>query len=142
MTHFSRNSNGFTLVETMTAVLVLTLVWVSVPGSFVSYKYISNDSKHKIQARYVAQRILEEKRRQSFSSLVTGSYGTVSIDTKGTFSSSADDLTGSASVTVTSLDTYRKRVQVAVQWQEKTPVGVVTKIEYYTTDIANDPQIT
>ncbi len=135
------SSNGFTLVEALTSILILALVWVAVAGSIISYKYIASYSKHKVQAVFVAQRILEEKRRQTFSTLANQNYGAVSIDTRGTFNTSADDLMGTAAVTVTNIDTYRKKVLVQVSWQEKSPIGVVTKSEFCATDIANEPQL-
>lgn len=138
---FKKINSGFTLIEVMAALSLLTAMLVAVPGSLVAYKYIAVYSKHKVQATYVAQRILEEQRRKVFSTLATMNYGAVSIDNKSTFNTAADDFMGTAAITVTSLDTYRKKVQVEVSWQERTPAGMVTKREFCTTDIANEAQL-
>jgi len=134
------NGKGFTLVEVMTAVLLLGLVWMAVPGSIVAYKYIASYSKHKVEAIYVAQRVIEETRREPFSNI--GSfYEGVTLDDKNTFGTTADDYLGGADVTVTSLDPYRKRLQVRVEWFERTPIGIVIKNEYCTADISSDTQL-
>ena len=141
MRGLSNTNKGFTLVEVVSAVLLLTLVFVSFLGGLMAFRYAASYSKHKVQAVYVAQRIIEEERRQPFVSLVSLAYGPVSIDTKGTFNTSADDYMGTALVMVNNIDAYRKKVQVEVDWQERTALGAVTKREYCTTDIANEPQL-
>ncbi len=135
------NGKGFTLVEVMTAVLLLGLVWVAVPGSIVAYNYISSYSKHKAQAIYVAQRIIEEERRKLFVNMGGSFWEAVTLDDKNTFGTTADDYMGGADVTETPLDAYRMRVQVRVEWFERTPIGVVIKYEYCTADISSDTQI-
>ena len=141
MKQLFRSSSGFTLVEVLTSILLLLIVWTVSLNSMVNYKHIDSFAKHKIEAAYVAQRILEEQRRQPFANLVTRNYGPVSIDTRGTFNSSADDLIGVAKITVTILDAYRKRVQIEVSWPELSAIGTVTKKEYYATDIANELEL-
>ena len=141
MSYRSGMSKGFTLVEVLISVGILALVWVSAVGIMVVGNYAASHAKHKAQAIYIAQRILEEERRQPFSSIVSLTSAPVSIDTKGTFSTTTDDFTGNRVVTVTSLDTYRKRVLVEVNWSERTNGVNITKREYCSTDIANETQL-
>lgn len=136
-----KTESGFTLVEVMTSVLLLTMILVTFLGALLVCRYLGSYSKHKVQAIYTAQRIIEEQRRRPFLNLLSQPYGPVSIDTRGTFNSSADDYMGNAFITVTNIDAYRKRVQVEVNWQERTVLGTVTKKEYCATNIANEPQL-
>ena len=141
MKQLFKSSKGFTLVEVLTSILLLLIVWTVSLNSMLNYKHIDSFAKHKIEATYVAQRILEEERRLAFANIVSRNYGAVSVDTRGTFNSAADDFLGTAKVTVTDLDVYRKRVQVEVSWSELSPIGTVIKREYCTTDIANEPEL-
>jgi len=136
-------SKGFTLAEVMISIGILTIVWISAAGIVIISNYAASRAKHKIQAIYTAQRILEEERRQPFSSIVSLSSAPVSIDTKGTFSTTTDDFMGNRTVTVTDLDTYsyRKRVLVDVNWNEHTNGVNITMHEYCSTDIANESQL-
>ena len=127
----------------MMAVLLLTTVIVSFLAALIMYKYMASCSRHKVQAIYVAERIIEEQRRQPFANLVSFNYGAVSIDNNGTFNTTADDYMGSALVTVTNLDAYRRRVKVEVDWKERSPIGgpAVNRKEFCSTDIADEPQL-
>ena len=90
---------------------------------------------------YWAQRFIEEQRRLPFATLASLPSASVSIDTKGTFVTPADDLSGNRVVTVTNIDTYRKRVKIEMNWQEKILGGTITMREYYSTDIAFESQL-
>ena len=137
---------GFTLTEVVVSLFILTIVWVSAVGLVIVSKYAVSHAKHKSQAIYVAQRTLEQTRRQPFQSPDFENYaasltGQVNIDTMGKFSSPVNPFTGNQIVTVTKLDTYRKRVRVEVNWKEHIFGGSVVMREYCTTDIANEPQL-
>jgi len=73
-----------TLVEVLVAILLFVISAVTFFEVLTMCNYSSSYSRHKVQALYVAKRIIEEQRRKPFplSSMV---YGPVSIDTKGTF---------------------------------------------------------
>ena len=133
-----QQDHGFALTEVLVSILLLGVVLVAHLGALNMYKYMAAFAKHKAQAIYVAQRTLEEQRRQPFAGLASAALGAVSIDTRGTFNSAADDLMGNAILTVTNIDANRKRLQVEVNWRERSPVGLLTLREYCTTDIAND----
>ena len=136
-----KSNNGFTIAEVISSMLILALALPVFLSALEAYKFVAHHSRHKLQAAFVAQRIIEEKRRTTFANLATANYGVVSIDTNGTFNATADDFMGNATVTVTNLDAYRKRVMVQVTWQEHSPVGAVPMSEYCTTDIANELQL-
>ena len=125
------------------AVLLLTTVIVSFLAALITHKYMASRMRHKVQAIYVAERIIEEQRRKPFANLVSLNYGAVTIDTMGTFNTTADDYPGSALVTVTNLDAYRRRVKVEVDWTEHSPIGgaKLNMKEFCSTDIADEPQL-
>ena len=140
-TIFKRSNSGFTLPEVLVSILLLGGVLLTYLAAQNMYRFISAYSKHKIQAIYVAERMIEEQRRQPFAGLASGPLGVVSIDTKGTFNTTADDLFGNAVLTVTNLAATRKRLQVEINWRERSPAGTVTLREYCTTDVANEDEL-
>jgi len=133
--------NGFTLIEIMISSFIFVLVWMAIATSFIAVRSLGSYSKHKVQAIYVAQRILEEQRRQPFANLVSQASAPVTIDTMATFSTTADDFMGNRIITVTNIDTYRKRIQVEVNWTEFISRVAIVMREYCTTDIADEPQL-
>ena len=132
---------AFTLIETLVSLFLFVLVWMASATSLTVNMSLSSYSKHKVQAIYVAQRILEEERRQPFANLVSLPSASVSIDTMATFDTTADDFMGNRIITVTDIDTFRKRVLVEINWTER--ISGVTRVmrEYYATDIANETQL-
>ena len=129
---------GFTIPEVLVSILLLGVALVAFLGALNMYKYMASYAKHKTQAIYMAQRFVEEQRRQPFAGLASAALGTISIDSKGTFGTTADDYLGNATMTVTTLDANRKRLLVEVRWTERSPVGTIILREYCTTDISND----
>ena len=132
------HESGFTIPEVLVSILLLGLALVAFLGALNMYKYMAAYAKHKTQAIYMAQRVVEEQRRQPFAGLASTALGAVSIDTKGTFNTAVDDHLGNAIMTVINLDANRKRLQVEVNWTERSPVGTILLREYCTTDITND----
>jgi len=132
---------GFTLTEAVASICILTLVWIAGMNALIISRCAASRAKHKVQAVYVAQRILEEQRRLAFVNIVSQPSGPVSIDTKSTFSSSGDDFLGHRVISVTDIDPYRKKVRVEVNWLENVLGANIVAREYLTTNIANEPQL-
>ena len=141
MKYLRSTKNGFSLTEVVMGTMLLAVVWVAAMGTLVISRSAVTYARHKVQAIYVAQRILEEQRRLPFPTIVSQPSSPVSIDTKGTFDTNADDMLGNRIITVTNLDTYRKRVSVEINWNERTPGTNLIMREYCTDDIANEPQL-
>ena len=135
------NQAGFTLVEVMVALSIFLVLFLGTAASIIGGTYLSSFIKHKVQAMYWAQRFIEEERRVPFANLVSLPSSVVSIDTKGTFVTPADDMTGNRIITVTTIDAYRKRILIEMNWAEKILGGVITMREYYSTDVANESQL-
>ncbi|MDP2929863.1 MAG: prepilin-type N-terminal cleavage/methylation domain-containing protein [Candidatus Omnitrophota bacterium] len=142
-----RTDKGFTLMEVVVSLFIFMIVWMSAVGVVVVGKNAASYAKHKSQAIYIAQRAIEQMRRQPFQSpnfenFAASITGPVIIDTKGNFGNPANPFMGNQIVTVSNYagDIYRKRVQVEVNWNELV-FGTVVMREYCTTDIANEPQL-
>jgi prepilin-type N-terminal cleavage/methylation domain-containing protein len=132
---------GFTLLETMVALLIFLVLFLGAAVAIITSMYLGSVIKHKVQAMYWAQRFIEEERRLPFSTLASLPSASVSLDTNGTFDTTADDRTGNRVVTVTNIDTYRKRLKIEINWTEKFLRGTNTMREYYSTDIAQESQL-
>ena len=146
---FNKNDRGFTLPEVLVSLLLLGVVVLAYLSAQNMYRYLGSYAKHKAQAIYVSQRLLEQQRQQPFAGLANANLGQVTIDSKGTFNTTADDFLGNALMTVTNLDANRKRLRIEVNWMERSPVGTALGAhmaerlvrEYCSTDIANDAEI-
>ena len=132
---------GFTLLEVMIALVIFLILFLSTAVSIITSLYLGSVIKHKVQAMYWAQRFIEEERRLPFSTLASLPSASVSLDTNGTFNTTADDRTGNRVVTVTNIDANRKRLKIEINWTEKFLRGTNTMREYYSTDIANESQL-
>lgn len=135
-----RRESGLTLVEILVSLALLVILAAGMASTILSSQFFSSYSRHKIQAAYAAQQILEQQRRTAFSAIATQASAAVTLDTKGTYNTTADDFNGNRVITVTSIDAYRKMVQVEINWQEQVASGKITAREYFKTTIANEPE--
>lgn len=120
-----RSDKGLSLVEMLISMSLFVLVWVSLVGSILVGKEAETRSRHKIQATYAAQRVMESLRKQSFASIVSQTGGSVTVDTKGT-DTAADDLIGTQTINVINYPATNpiyKKVGVTIRWREGGPVG-------------------
>ncbi len=134
-----KHKKGFSLTEAVVAVALLTIVWLSSVSVIITANASGSFAKHKSQAIYLIQQKIESLRKQTFSSIL-GSTTTVSVDTRGTPDSTTDDLAGTQVVTVTTPDTYYKKVLIQIRWTESFFGRSKTVSEYGGTFIANDTQ--
>ena len=142
MRNISRSDNGLTLMEVMVSVAIIVLIIAGAASTIINSQVLSSLARHKVQAAYVGQQILEKQRRLVFSNIVSLTAAAVTLDTKGTYNTTLDDFMGTAVITVTNIDSYRKKVQVEIDWPERLLTGAqVTMKEYYATTIANEPQL-
>jgi len=139
----TRNSKcGFTLVETIWSIALITILIPPAINNILNNQFLSSYSKHKMQAAYVAQQILEQERRAAFSEIVSVPPAFVSLDTRGTYNTTVDDFMGNAIITVTDVDANQKMVQVEINWTERIfGRGQVVMREYFTTTFANEPDL-
>ena len=142
MRNIPGSDNGLTLIEVMVSVAIIVILLAVAASTIINSQLLSSLARHKVQAAYVGQQILEQQRRLPFSNLVSLPAAAVILDTRGTYNTAADDFMGTAVITVTNIDAYRKKVQVEIDWPERLPTRAqVTMKEYYATTIANEPQL-
>ncbi len=138
MNKFIYHKKGGTLVEVLVSIGIVLIFLVAAVTTILNSQFLASYAKHKLQAMYVAGQIIEQERRLSFSNIITQASTPVTLDTNGTYNTAADDFLGNSIITVTSLDAYRKQVQVQINWQEQILAGKRTMTEYFSTNIAND----
>lgn len=134
-----RFREGYSLTEVVVGIFLLTLVWLAAVNVIVVSRATGSLARHKTQAAYVIQQKIEDLRRQVFSTIASSS-ATVTIDSMGTPDTTAGDITGTQIVTVTTPNTYYKRVLVELNWRESFFGKSKIVKEYAGTYIANDPQ--
>ncbi len=132
------STKGSTFVEVLVSIALVVIFVTAAQMTILNSQFLASYSKHRLQAMYVAQQIIEQQRRLTFANIVSVASTAVTLDTKGTYNTTADDFLGNVIITVTTLDAYRKQVQVQVNWQEQVTTAKVTMREYYSTNIAND----
>lgn len=129
---------GTSLVEVLISIAIVAIFLVAAANTILNSQFLASYSKHKLQAMYAAQQIIEQERRLTYANLISVASTPVTLDTKGTYNTTADDFLGNVIITVTILDVYHKQVQVQINWQEQVMSGKLTMREYYSTNIAND----
>ncbi|MBF0570985.1 MAG: type II secretion system protein [Candidatus Omnitrophica bacterium] len=115
MDNFNNKKNGFTLVEVLVSMGIMVVFLPFVASMLTNSQLLASYSKHKIQAAYVAQQLIETQRQQPVSYFApqlaavnpnsTPLIGRVALDTKGDYSntdcnSNPNLFCGNATVTV------------------------------------------
>ncbi|MFA6321456.1 MAG: hypothetical protein WCY36_06340 [Candidatus Omnitrophota bacterium] len=141
---FDKRSEGaFTLTEVIVGICLLTIVWLAAVNVIIISRASGSLAKHKSQAVYLIQQKIENLRKLPYSSIASSNTTGLSIDTRGTPTVSADDLTGNMVVTVTTSSSsyaYCKKVVVELNWKESFFGKQKTVKEFGGTYIANDSQ--
>ncbi len=132
MIQLFRSKSGLTLVEVLISIAIMLLLLTAATQTILNSQFLTSYSRHKAQAMYAAQQILEQQRQKSFSASSSQTTAPVILDANSNFN-------GTAITTVTNLDAYRNHVDVEIDWQEQILAAKVTMKEYYSTNIANDP---
>lgn len=136
-----RNHNsqsGLTLVEVLVSVLLIVILLTAAAATILNSQFLSSYSKHKIQAAYVAQQIMEQQRRLGRAARSSRASAAVTLDTRGTYASTTDDFLGNRVITVTNVDALRSLVQVEINWQERFGRGIFTMREYLTSTFTEE----
>ena len=135
-------NSGFTLVEVIVSFALVVILLVAAASTVINSQLLSSLARHKVQAAYAGEQLLEQQRRVAFSNLASIPASAVTLDTAGTYNTATDDFNGTSTITVTPIDSYRKKVQVEIDWTERLLMGAqATMKEYFATTIANEPQL-
>ncbi len=131
MRRFSVSRDGLTLVEVLVSIAIVFVLVGAITQSILSSQFMTSLSRHKIQAMYASQQMIEHQRQKTFVAASSLTTGVVSLDASAGFN-------GVSRLTVTNLDAYRNRVDVEIDWPESVLGSNMTMKEYYSTNIAND----
>ncbi|MFA5143862.1 MAG: hypothetical protein WC522_06845 [Candidatus Omnitrophota bacterium] len=150
------SKRGFTITEVVISICLLAVVWLAAVNIMVISAASGSLAKHKVQAQYLIQKAIEDIRKKSFSSISSynitlkpegagvapGRSEAWSLDEHGTPLYFTDDprLGARLIVTVTTPDTYYKKVLAQVTWRESFFGRSKTVGEYAATYIARDSQ--
>jgi len=153
--------SGFTIVEVLVSVGIMLIFLPFAASMLTNSQLLASYAKHKIQAAYAAQQIIETERQSPFIVLAPGTSkiigpSSVVIDTKGNYSNDTCNnpnmFCGIATITVTpsvytntsgvsTTSTLVDHFAVKIQWVEQILQLQVTMTENYAEDIANDPML-
>ena len=126
-----KHKRGFTLLELLISVGLLVLVWTALVGSIVVGKAIEIRARHRIQATYAAQRVIESLRKIPYDDIHTignNNAQTIMIDEQ-------TGLSGAWTVVVRA-NNFCKRINVTIRWTERAPMrGSLTVSESLSTYI-------
>jgi prepilin-type N-terminal cleavage/methylation domain-containing protein len=169
MAKFSNTKGGFTLVEVLVSVGIMLIFLPFAASMITNSQLLASYSKHKIQAAYAAQQIIETQRQiistyfaSPLGPLSSGQSDTIGpssvvLDTKGNYantncSTNPALFCGTATITVTpAVYTNSSKVSVtsttvdhlvvSISWFEQIVKLKVPMTETYAEDIANDAML-
>ncbi len=161
MGKFLCRKGGFTLVEVLVSVGIMLIFLPFAASMLTNSQLLASYSKHKIQAAFAAQQIIETQRQNPFIVLAPGQSkiigpAAVVLDTKGNYNNTNCNNTnifcGTTVITVTpTVYTNSLGVQqtsssvdhfvVQIFWSERILKLLVPMTETYAEDIANDPML-
>ncbi len=135
----SLNSRGTTLIEILMSAAIVLLLAAAASITVLNCQYFASYSRHKTQAMFAAQQIIEQIRRVSFTPANSSTVTTVQLDNYGGTVGAGGYFYGTATTTVTNIDAYCNHVDIEIKWKEKMVSGKKDMKEYYSLNIANDP---
>jgi type II secretory pathway pseudopilin PulG len=161
---FFNTKGAFTLVEVLISIGIMLIFLPFAASMIINSQLLASYSKHKIQAAYAAQQIIETQRQNPFLVIAAGNSVTVQpspasvvLDTKGNYSntncsSNPNLFCGTAVITVTPAvytnsfgvkvtSTTVDHFVVKISWVEQIVKSQVPMTETYAEDIANDPML-
>jgi len=159
MDRFSNTKSGFTIIEVLVSIGIMLIFLPFAASMLTNSQLLSSYSKHKIQAVYAAQQIIETQRQNPFLVIAPGKSVTIGpsnvlLDTKGNYNNTncaiSNVFCGTAVITVTPAvytnnaggqitSTAVDHFLVKIYWNEQILNLLVPMTETYAEDIANDP---
>ena len=135
----SNDKKGFTLLEVTISCMLIAIAFLSFEAIVYTQQYFISYSKHKLQAIHAARAVLDMQRAAGYPYIVPQQFlPPVYLGC---------DMSG-ATVTVNVIPpyndpacSYRKTVQIKISWKENVHGTSISKQEFLTTDIANEPQL-
>ena len=135
----NNDKKGFTLLEVTISCMLIAIAFLSFEAIVYTQQYFISYSKHKLQAIHAARAVLDMQRAAGYPYIVNQQFlppAYLGCDMSG------------ATVTVNVIPpyndpacSYRKTVQIKISWKENVHGTSISKQEFLTTDIANEPQL-
>jgi len=161
MDKFFNTKSGFTIIEVIVSVGIMLIFLPFAASMLTNSQLLASYSKHKIQAAYAAQQIIETQRQNPFKILSAGQSQTIGpasaiLDTKGNYSNptcnNPNIFCGTAVITITPAvytnssgvkvtSTTVDHFSVAINWYEQIVNLQIPMTETYAEDIANDTML-
>ncbi len=134
----SKNS-GFSLVEVLLASSLLVIIVLALGGTVMYGQESTRLSGERARATFLAEEALEAVRNirdDDFANLVDGTHGLQIIGNQWEFSGTNDqtDSMFTRSVTISTIDQYRKEVVATVSWQQTVQRSGTVVLQMYLTD--------
>ena len=162
MQNLSKNNSGFTLIEVMVSVGIMVTFLPFAGSMLMNSKLLASYSKHKIEAAYAAQQIIENQRQSPFLVISAGNHvtigpSTILLDTAGNYTNTncntnSNLFCGTETMTITptvytstagaqTTSTTVDHVVVSINWNEQVLKNKIAMNETYAEDIVNDPML-
>ena len=162
MKKLTTTASGFTIVEVLVSIGIMVIFLPFAASMLTNSQLLASYSKHKIQAAYAAQQIIETQRQNPFLVIAAGHSvvqgpASVLLDTKGNYANTncganPNLFCGTAVITVTptvytsttgvtTTSTLVDHFVVTINWNEQILNSKVSMTENYAEDIANDPML-
>lgn len=139
-----RSDRAFTLTEVIVGICLLTIVWLAAVNVIVVSRGSGSLARHKSQAVYLIQQKIENLRKSAYSALANGTTTPcyLRIDANGTLvvSSTIYDADQKMTLTISTPNTYYKKILITMAWKESFFGKQKTVREFGGTYIANDSQ--
>lgn len=152
---------GFTLVEVLISVGLLLIFLPFAASMITNSQLMASYAKHRIQAAYAAQQIIETQRQAAFPILSAGQSQTIGpnsvlLDTKGNYNNTncanSNVFCGTSVITITpavytstlgvnTTSTTTNHIVVKIYWNERIASSFVPITETFAADILNSPML-
>ncbi len=160
MKNVLNTTSGFTIIEVMVSVGIMLVFLPFAASMLTNSQMLASYAKHKTQAAFAAQQIVETERQAAFIPLIAGGSkiigpNSVFLDTKGNYvnpNCNTNSFCGTSIITVTpavytkqdGTKTTKTNVDhfvVQIYWSERIFKLMVPMTETYAADIVNDPML-
>ena len=152
MFKLANTKSGFTLVEVLVSTALIVMFLPAIGNLLTNSQLLASISKHKIQAAYLAELIMEKERQLPFANISSQPATNYPLDTKGVYNNTSGYYYATVTITVTpavytsasgvqTINATIDHVVLQISWLEQITKSPVTITEDYTGDIANDKML-
>jgi Tfp pilus assembly protein PilV len=134
MKHTYHKKNGLGLTEVIVSMIIITVTWLALTDALVRINSFIPEMRHRVQAMYAAQEIIERWRRKNFTTMASQAAAkAIGSDS----SNPCYNFGATYTVTVGAINNHRRTITVAIKWNERHFLLNKPMTEYYATDISD-----